>query len=613
MEQVLPGSATHKFNGLDIVMPESDDLNSSLNRREPLSSKSETEEIIHSEIEASEVNSSLETGWDDNDLDDEIESFDLSFKFEDYAPVWIQKLKSLYGADPEWSVASTVGAVAIILTVLLLLAMPEDHVKNVADAMIPPEPKVVSYLPETTKIDTIEIGTAKIDTTEIDTRIVVEPDASLPVVALGSAPLYVSFGDLTDSFSGIAARDEIPTRPEMPLSLPEFSLTPEPTAEPLLVMNVQKIRIIEREVLDPAMDDAFFVEAQPSSLEMPSRLEPEEHSLFDRSWRLIDLARAETQTQQIIRPTLYHERFPGGEHLQVGREQPLDRSNLDRLTRVKAPEAEEQLDIEIQKQVPQQGAVQNLLTYSILVTNRGATPAYDIHVDEMVSPGASLVDLSPPAEVKQNHLHWKIARLDPDEERELQVKVFLNQTGSVKTNSVITLASNVASSTEISAAQLDLKIQGPEVISEGDVFPLDFVISNQGRQSQEQIRLNLDLPEGLEHQAGRQLTLYIDELAAGESRTLQARVKAVKAGNVKSEANLVSQGFSLDQAAWEQTIVRKPITPKPTPQPQKTVPTTPSAPQQPGPVQPGPIQPGPVQSCPCQPQLIYLPVLYLYP
>ncbi|WP_145219544.1 COG1470 family protein [Gimesia alba] len=559
-------------------MPESDDLNSSLNRREPLPSESETEERIHSEMEETEVGSSLESDWDSDDLQDEIESFDLSFKFEDFAPVWMQKLKSLYGTDPEWSLASTVGAVAIILTVLLLLAMPEDHVKNVADAIIPPEPEVVASLP---------------DTTLIDTRVSVEPDVSLPVVELETEPLYVSFGELTDAFSGIAAREETPMRPELP------------TAAPSLVMDVQKILIIERELLDPAIDDAFFVEAQPSSTEVPGQLEPSERLLFDQSWRLIDLARAETQPQQVIRPTLYHERFPGGEHLQVGQEQPLDRSQLDRLTRVSAPQAEEQLDIEIQKQVPQQGTVQNLLTYSILVTNRGTRPAYDVRVDETISPAASLVDLSPPADVDQNHLHWKIARLDPDEERELQVKVFLDQAGSVKTNSEIKLVSNVASSTEISNPQVELKVQVPEVVSEGDVFPLDLIIHNQGRLSQEQIRLDLDLPEGLEHEAGRQLTLKIDQLAAGESRTLRARVKAVKPGNVKSQAQLVSQDISLDVEVWDQTILAKQITPKPTPvpQPKKTTPATP----------PAPVQPGPVQSCPCQPQPIYLPVLYLYP
>ncbi|MCA9015730.1 MAG: hypothetical protein KDA77_10405 [Planctomycetaceae bacterium] len=569
-------------------MPESEDLNSSLNRREPLPSESESEELIHSEIEETGVESSLESDWDSNRLDDDIENFDLSFKFEDYAPVWMQKLKSLYGTDPEWSIASTVGAIAIILTVLLLLAMPEDHVKNVADVIIPPEADVVTSVPVTT---------------EIDTRVTVEPDVSLTVVDLETEPLYVSFGDLTDSFSGIAAREKTPMRPELPLTLPEFNLTPEPGSAPSLVMDVQKIRIIERELLDPAIDDEFYVEAKPTTTEIPRQLEPTERLLFDQSWRLMDLARAETQTQQVIRPTLYHERFPGGEHLQVGREQPLDRSHLDRLTRISAPQAEEQLAIEIQKQVPRQGTVQNLLTYSILVTNRGTSPAYDVHVEETVSPAASLVDLNPPAEVRQNQLHWKIARLDPDEERELQVKVFLDQTGSVKTNSVITLASNVASSTEISNPQVELKVQVPEVISEGDVFPLDFIIHNQGRLSQEQIRLDLDLPEGLEHEAGRQLTLSIDQLAGGESRTLRARVKAVKPGNVKSQAQLISQGLSLDVEVWDQTILAKPIESKPTPQPQKAVPSTPSA----------PVQPGPVQSCPCQPQPLYLPVLYLYP
>jgi len=101
-------------------MPESDDHNSSLNRREPASSEFKSEHARRSELEDSGTETPIESEWDRNELDDEFEDFDLSFKFEDYAPLWLQKVKSFFGRDPEWSIASTVGAVAIILTVLLL-------------------------------------------------------------------------------------------------------------------------------------------------------------------------------------------------------------------------------------------------------------------------------------------------------------------------------------------------------------------------------------------------------------------------------------------------------------------------------------------------------------
>ena len=581
-------------------MPESDDHNSSLNRREPASSEFKSEHARRSELEDSGTETPIESEWDRNELDDEFEDFDLSFKFEDYAPLWLQKVKSFFGRDPEWSIASTVGAVAIILTVLLLLAMPEDNVKRVADSIVAPEPALVTSLPQPELIDS---------------RIEIEPSAALPVVELGTAPLYVSFGDLQDSFSGIAARDERPVRPERPPRLPEFNLTPEPASAPSLVMNVQNIRIIEREMRDPTIDDLFVVESRSSLPEIQSQLEPGEHFLFDQSWKLIDLARADADAQQTIRPTLYHERFPGGEHLQVGQEQPVDRSQLDRLTRTTAPPPEEHVNIEIKKQIPRTGTAQNLLTYSILVKNRGTSPAYDIHVDETLSPHASLVEIFPPAEVKQNHLHWKIARLDPDEERELQVKVFLNREGSVKTTSNIKLASNVAASTDISAVQLDLQIKGPEVLTEGETFPLDIVVSNQGEQNQQEVSLNLDLPEGLTHQQGRQLTFKLDQLAAGQSRTLRARIKATKSGRFTSQAVLMAAGNSLGEAVLAQNIVEKKVKDAPTP-PQQTAPA--STPKQSAPTavpaataKPAPAA-APVQACPCQP-VYYGPVFYLVP
>ena len=564
MRKLLPGSASSKFNGLDIVIPESDNHNSSWNRREP--QPFEAEELGPNELDNSETEIPRESEWDSSE-------FDLSLKFEDYAPLWLQKVKSLFDKDPEWSLTSTVGAIAIILTVILLLAMPDNRPMDVvADELA--EPVILGSLP---------------DSKPIDSRIeFVLPD-SLLLVDFETEPLYVLFGNEHKPFSGIAAREETPTRPKFP----DFNLTPEPASS--LVLNVQKIRVIEREILDPNIDAQFLVEAKPASGELQSQLDPADRFLFDQNWKLIDLARADLQAPQVIRPALYHERFPGGKYLQVGQEQPFDRSQLDHLTRATAPQREAQLNLEIRKQFPESGTVNNLLTYSILVKNGGTSPAYDVLVDETLSPLASLVDFSPRGEVKENHLHWKIVRLDPDEERELRVKVFLNQTGSVKTNSNIKLASNVSASTEISALNLDVQIKGPEIVVEGDIFPIDFVITNQGDRDQKEVSLDLDLPEGLEHQQGRRLTLKIAQLAPHQSRTFRARVKATKAGVVASQAVLFAQGLSLGEAALKQKVVVRKVEPKPTPAKQAVPATNFKS----------------TQACPCQP--VALPVFYLVP
>ncbi len=574
-------------------MPESDDHNSSLNRREPESSDFEVEDAWRSELEESGAEPPYEADWDSSRLDDdEIEDFDLSFKFEDYAPVWVQKIKVLFSTDPEWSLASAVGVLAILLTVILLLGVPDGKQERLTAEIVVPEQAVVSSVPLFNPIDT---------------RIEIEPSGPYPLVELGTEPLYVSFGDRDPFFPGIVTREEKPMRPELPLSFPEFNPTPEPASAPSLVLNVQKIRIIEREMFDPDIDQQFFVEATRTLPEMHSRLEAADRFLFDQSWKLIDLARADSQMQQTIRPTLYHERFPGGEHVQVGQEQPADRSQLDSFTRASAPPQEERLNLEIRKQVPPTGAAQNLLTYSILVKNRGTLPAYNVHVDETLSPLASLVDFSPPAEVKQNHLHWKIARLDPEEERELQVKIFLGQEGSVKTNSNITLASNVAASTEISAARLDLQINGPEMVTAGEIYAIDFVVSNQGAVEQNDVLLNLDLPEGLEHQAGRQLTFKMNQLAANESRTLRARVKATKSGSFTSQAALMADGTALDEAELRQNVVERKTEPAATPAQQRA----PLSTAKPAPAAAPAAAVAPVQVCPCQP--VYGPIFYLVP
>lgn len=554
-------------------MPESDNQNSSWNRHEP--QPFGAEEPGFADIDEPECEDLRDSELDSQEFNNASQEFDFSLKFEDYAPVWMQKVKALYDTDPAWTLASTFGAIAIILTITLLFAMPNHQPLDAAAEL--EDPVILGNLP---------------DPNPIDSRVEFLPDDSLLLVELETDPLYVSFGNLQNPFSGIASREEKPT----PLKLPDFNF---PTESPSLVLNVQKMRILEREILDPNIDAQFLVEAKPDAREMQSQLDPADRFLFDRNWKLFDLARADLETPQVIRPTLYHERFPDGnsgrQHLQVGQERPFDRSQLDHLTRATAPQQEANLNLEIRKQFPKSKSVNHLLTYSILVKNEGTSSAFDVSVEETLSPLASLVDFSPRGEVIENHLYWKIAQLAPNEEREFQVKVFLDQTGNVKTNSNIKLASNVTASTEISALNLDVQIKGPETVSEGDIFAMDFVITNQGTRTQKEVSLDLDLPEGLEHQQGRRLTLNIDELQSNQSRTFHARVKATKKGAVTSQATLIAQGLSLGEAALEQNVVARKIERKPTPAKQ-AAPSTPT------------------QACPCQPAPpVAYPVFYFVP
>ncbi|QDT28985.1 Large cysteine-rich periplasmic protein OmcB precursor [Gimesia panareensis] len=568
-------------------MPQPEDHNSKWTRREEITRETESN-MVDSE-EQSLVDESQEADWYSQEIDDDAEEYDLSLKFEDFAPVWLQKLKGLYDKNPEWSVASAIGVVALVLTTLLFLSMPAPTEEPVVEA---PEPEIIPFVLEPT------VTYQNFDEEPIDSRVEIEPEASFPVEIMETEPLLVSFGDLPDAVvEHRAPRESMPE-----FKLPDLKFPTEPAAAPELAMNVQRIRVIEREMLDPTIDEPFVVTANPTSQVIPQQLEPGERLLFDDSWQRINLVRADQQAEPVIRPTLYHERFPGGEHVQVGREQPQERDHLDHLIRVTAPGHQEQLEIEIRKQAPREGTSQKLLTYSILVKNGGSSPAFDVQVEETISPTASLVDLSPPAAVSQNRVTWKLPQLAAGEERELLIKVFPNREGQVQTSSAIRLASNVTAATEITAPQLVLQVNGPKAVTTGEVFAMDFVVTNRGPQSQSDVILNLDLPEALTHEQGRRLTFKIDQLAANESRQLRARVKAVKTGPVTSQAALVLQGRSLEEAALNQQV-SAPV-PRPAAPQSKVTKPAPASPQQTA---------APAPSCPCQPPVYYLPAPYLIP
>lgn len=578
-------------------MPQPDNRNSNWNRRDEVSDDAGLEADSDPGLSAEEAEPATEADWYSQEIEDDAGEYDLSLKFEDFAPIWLQKLRSLYGLNPEWSVASTIGAIALVLTTILLMAMP-----------VPPErPKTTAPEVEETVATKPALITTQVEEALIDTRVEIAPEAFPSVVLSETEPMLVSFGELQNNIVEHRPLEENKPR----LSMPELNFPPAPPSDlPELALNVQKIRVIEREMLDPGIDEPFVVSARSTSEAMPVELEPADRLLFNERWTEINLARADQQTEPAIRPTLYHERFPGGEHVQVGREQPMEHSSLDRLTRVTTPQQQDQIEIEIHKQAPREGTSQKLLTYSILVKNQSSTPAFDVQVHETISPTASLVDLSPPAEVKENQLTWKIARLEPGEERELLVKVFPNQEGSVQTSSAVRLASNVTSATQISAPELALQVDGPENVTAGEIFALDFVVSNQGTLDQKDIQLNLDLPAELSHDQGRQLTFKIAQLAANETRRLRARVKAVKTGQVTSQAALLLQGQSMEEAALQQNVSTPQVA---APQPQQKAPVK----QSPATPATTPVTPAvPAPNCVCQPPVYpvyYVPAPWLVP
>lgn len=573
-------------------MPPADDHNSDLNRRAP----AETAPGANGREEPDEISTanSSESDWYSEEIEDDAVEYDLSLKFEDYAPAWLIKLKTLFGRAPEWSISYSLGATAIVLTILLLLAMPAD------------EPSEVEFVEEFTPAPVEVMSAVREEDDLIDSRISVELPLIDGIALAETEPLYVSFGELPQHIAATPARDEFMLPREQPIVLPDLELPPEPAAaDPELTLNVQRIRISEREMRDPGMDEPFLVEAVVTGGDLVSRLVPGDRFLFDESWTLVNLDRAQAPSRATIRPTLYHERIPGNEHLQVGQEQPLE-PDLRESVRPD-PGKREELHVEIRKTIPQQGTAANTLAYSIIVKNQGTTPAFDVDVNETLSPAASLVDLTPPAEVRQNQLSWKIARLEPQEERELQVKVYLAEEGSVETSSLVKLVSNVSSTTDIFTPSLELKIKGPDVVAEGAVFPLEIQVSNRGRQDQNSVNLNLDLPEGLMHEQGRQLSFQMDQLAANETRTLQARVRAVKAGKVTSQASVSSDSLPLDETVLVQNVIPKPAKPK-QPETKATKPTTPAPTVTPNP----PAAPG--QQCPCQiPVIEFYTVPYLLP
>ena len=197
-------------------MPPADDHNSDLNRRAP----AETAPGANGREEPDEISTanSSESDWYSEEIEDDAVEYDLSLKFEDYAPAWLIKLKTLSGRAPEWSISYSLGATAIVLTILLLLAMPAD------------EPSEVEFVEEFTPAPVEVMSAVREEDDLIDSRISVELPLIDGIALAETEPLYVSFGELPQHIAATPARDEFMLPREQPSVLPDLELPPEPAA-----------------------------------------------------------------------------------------------------------------------------------------------------------------------------------------------------------------------------------------------------------------------------------------------------------------------------------------------------------------------------------------------
>lgn len=213
----------------------------------------------------------------------------------------------------------------------------------------------------------------------------------------------------------------------------------------------------------------------------------------------------------------------------------------------------------LEKTAPESATVGVPLDYKIYVRNEGDAPAYDVVVEDEISPGTEIEGARPQPDRDRatNRLIWKFAEIAPNQTEEITVRLTPTGEGTLDGVATVKFKSRVKATTIITAPKLRIEMTGPEEVKLGDEVAYRYVITNEGSGEARDVLVRTVLPTdgGLKHPQGRDLEYEIGNMAAGQQREIVLAVVAGEPGEYRADAIVSGAGGATDQAAWRTNII----------------------------------------------------------
>lgn len=217
----------------------------------------------------------------------------------------------------------------------------------------------------------------------------------------------------------------------------------------------------------------------------------------------------------------------------------------------------------IQKKAPNTATVGVAHDYTILVTNEGASSAYDVIVEDELGGAAEFVQSKPVAEYNRatDQLNWSFRELRAGEKKEITVRIRPTGEGTLDGVATVKFKAQVKSATVITAPKLELELTGPGEVKVGDEVQLTYSIRNRGSGDASNVVLRSVLPPGLKHPEGADLEYEIENLPSGGSENVDLTVIAAEPADlILVSAEVTSSGISAAKARTEIEVVGAQLT-----------------------------------------------------
>ncbi len=228
----------------------------------------------------------------------------------------------------------------------------------------------------------------------------------------------------------------------------------------------------------------------------------------------------------------------------------------------------------VEKMAPAVVAFGKPVNYEIVVRNAGTLAAQRVLLEEQLSPGVGVVSTEPAAEARGGNLVWSLGTLAAGAEMRFRVTVQPPGDGDLVTSAVVTSATTCPMRARVVRTGLSLNVTATPRTPVGGKVDFQIVIVNNTAAPVRGVRLQVQIPEGLQHEAGKLIEAKLPDLAAGEARAVPLKVTAVRPGTMVSLTSVAAQGIepvvtqtSLEVTEATAAVGETKVQPKPAPLP----------------------------------------------
>lgn len=372
--------------------------------------------------------------------------------------------------------------------------------------------------------------------------------------------------------------DDIPPASDLALEATEVPATRAANPFAAGAAAVENTRYPERTTAafseaEPAVEDVAPLDAEPRRLSIPQQklAEPEAPQAADQRYQQpIDQEPlpAEEPTLEAPRDTLPADEAPQEETpaepepvAETPAPVPADATPAD-TTPAEPAEVEgtgrpgdPQLNgsqaptLTIEKTAPPEIQIGKAAKFTIRVRNTGTVPAHGVEVHDTVPQGTQLVETKPEANRgAQGSLVWDLGTLKPGDEQTIESELMPMSEGEIGSVATVHFRAEASVRTMATKPMLSMEVFSPSRVMKGETMTVKIKLSNPGTGAASGVMLSEIVPDGLKHEAGRELEFEVGTLKPGETRELELQLTAAEAGNItnvvtaRGEGNLEAEG-----------------------------------------------------------------------